>query len=178
MAEWSNEQIEQFKALWDEGATVAEISRRLGVSKNSIAGKRFRLGLKTRPSPIKRALNATQNPPAARIKRAPKITLPAIVRKAPEPIIVFVPAPEPKPVVTTFRPLSAIPCCFPLGDPGKRSFRFCEAPSVVGKPYCPEHCAAAYVRVAARSATSQPHRWEHWGPGKMPWNAKSVAREG
>jgi antirestriction protein ArdC len=35
-------------------------------------------------------------------------------------------------------------CCWPIGDPGTPSFRFCNAPNKAGKPYCPEHCVTAY----------------------------------
>jgi len=36
-------------------------------------------------------------------------------------------------------------CQWPIGDPGRRDFHFCESETVVpGKPYCPDHCAAAY----------------------------------
>lgn len=36
-------------------------------------------------------------------------------------------------------------CNWPEGDPGTESFSFCGRPSITGKPYCPEHCAKAYV---------------------------------
>jgi len=36
------------------------------------------------------------------------------------------------------------PCTWPIGTPRTRSFRYCDAPSIYGKPYCPEHAAAAY----------------------------------
>jgi GcrA cell cycle regulator len=40
-----------------------------------------------------------------------------------------------------------IACCWPLGEPGTASFRFCSADSVPGKPYCVDHAQLAYVRV-------------------------------
>lgn len=36
------------------------------------------------------------------------------------------------------------PCCWPEGHPGTKAFHFCEEPVLLGKPYCPEHCALAY----------------------------------
>jgi GcrA cell cycle regulator len=39
------------------------------------------------------------------------------------------------------------PCCWPIGEPGKPSFHFCNAAAVPGKPYCEEHAAIAYVRI-------------------------------
>jgi GcrA cell cycle regulator len=38
------------------------------------------------------------------------------------------------------------PCCWPIGTPRSAGFRFCEADSVPGRPYCNEHCRDAYVR--------------------------------
>jgi len=43
-----------------------------------------------------------------------------------------------------------ITCCWPLGEPGTRSFRFCDAESVPGKPYCSDHAQLAYVKVRDR----------------------------
>ncbi len=43
-----------------------------------------------------------------------------------------------------------ITCCWPIGEPGTRSFRFCDAESVPGKPYCGEHAQLAYVKVRDR----------------------------
>jgi GcrA cell cycle regulator len=42
------------------------------------------------------------------------------------------------------------PCCWPIGEPGTRSFRFCDADSLGGKPYCAEHAEKAYVRLRDR----------------------------
>ncbi len=39
-----------------------------------------------------------------------------------------------------------VSCAWPIGDPGTRSFRFCDASSEPGRPYCGEHCAKAFVR--------------------------------
>ncbi len=44
----------------------------------------------------------------------------------------------------------ATPCCWPIGEPGKPSFHFCNSEAVSGKPYCESHAAIAYVRVRDR----------------------------
>ncbi len=54
---WNDEKIQRLKKLWSEGLTTGEIGKRLGVSKNAVVGKAHRLGLKGRPSPIKRQPN-------------------------------------------------------------------------------------------------------------------------
>jgi GcrA cell cycle regulator len=71
------------------------------------------------------------------------------------------PAPAAEPV-PALRPVPLLPradgaerrrrlaCCWPIGEPGTRSFRFCDADSLHGKPYCPTHAALAYVKVRDR----------------------------
>lgn len=51
---WTDERVEELKRLWGEGLTTGEIGKALDVSKNAVVGKAHRLGLKGRPSPIKR----------------------------------------------------------------------------------------------------------------------------
>lgn len=51
---WTDEQVEELKRLWDKGLTTGEIGKALGVSKNAVVGKAHRLGLNSRPSPIRR----------------------------------------------------------------------------------------------------------------------------
>jgi GcrA cell cycle regulator len=46
--------------------------------------------------------------------------------------------------------LRATPCCWPIGEPGKPSFHFCNTASLPGKPYCDDHAAIAYVRIRDR----------------------------
>jgi GcrA cell cycle regulator len=69
------------------------------------------------------------------------------------------PAPRPPPVAAKPAPrLSHVPprasrvsaCCWPIGEPGKPSFRFCDAEAMTGKPYCAEHAQVAYVKVRDR----------------------------
>jgi GcrA cell cycle regulator len=55
------------------------------------------------------------------------------------------PAP-PQPVVRAFPRLGTRACCWPMGEPGTPEFRFCTHEAILGKPYCPEHAAVAYVK--------------------------------
>ncbi|MDE2573995.1 MAG: GcrA cell cycle regulator, partial [Rhodospirillales bacterium] len=43
-----------------------------------------------------------------------------------------------------------VACCWPIGEPGTKSFRFCDAEANPGKPYCTEHAQLAYVKVRDR----------------------------
>lgn len=62
-----------------------------------------------------------------------------------------VPVPVARPQPAPARPYGrVITCCWPIGEPGTRSFRFCDDPSEPGKPYCGEHAKLAYVKVRDR----------------------------
>lgn len=37
-------------------------------------------------------------------------------------------------------------CQWPIGHPGDKGFRFCDAPAVEGRPYCSDHWRKAHVR--------------------------------
>lgn len=51
---WTDERIDQLKKLWEKGNTASQIAEELGgVSRNAVIGKAHRLGLKSRPSPVK-----------------------------------------------------------------------------------------------------------------------------
>jgi GcrA cell cycle regulator len=160
--EWNEEAIVRLRALWSEGHSTAEIGRRLGVSKNAVVGKAHRLDLPARPSPIRRDGNGggARRPPPRRVagptlpplsstvlpavEPASPIQRPAVTQRAPL-------APPPPRVQAAPRPFArTVACCWPIGEPGTKSFRFCDAQAIVGKPYCDEHAQLAYVKVRDR----------------------------
>lgn len=49
---WTPELVQNLSRLWDEGHSIAEIGRRLGISKNAAVGKAHRLNLTPRESPL------------------------------------------------------------------------------------------------------------------------------
>ena len=67
---WTDERIATLKKMWESGSTASQIADELGgVSRNAVIGKAHRLGLKSRPSPVK----ANDKPKAkAKTKVAPK----------------------------------------------------------------------------------------------------------
>ncbi|MDX1703437.1 GcrA family cell cycle regulator [Altererythrobacter ishigakiensis] len=75
---WTDERIATLKKMWEGGSTASQIAEELGgVSRNAVIGKAHRLGLKSRPSPVK-ANDKKKKAPAK--KPAPK---PAVKKAAP-----------------------------------------------------------------------------------------------
>ena len=147
--DWTDDVIDRLKALWLEGHSTAEIGRRMGISKNAVVGKAHRLNLAGRPSPIRRGPpgNAPRRPVVRRVTgpTLPPMASPTLREPAPPP--------PPAPVLRPVRSSGGgrlMPCCWPIGEPGKRDFRFCDDESLPGKPYCSAHAALAYVRVKDR----------------------------
>ena len=159
--EWAEDTIVRLRALWDEGLSTAEIGRRLGVSKNAVVGKAHRLDLPARPSPIRRDGAGGGAPRRSAPRRVAGPTLPPLSSTGPmigtAPMVPHIPAMTPKPppaprvVAPAPRPYGrVVTCCWPIGEPGTRSFRFCDDASEPGKPYCSEHAKLAYVKVRDR----------------------------
>lgn len=171
--DWNEEMIARLRQLWAEGHSTAEIGRRMGITKNAVVGKAHRLVLSPRPSPIRRDTPEGHVARRSAPRRTTGPTLPALSSPAvaavstPEPIpaaprVTPPPATPPNVVAPAHTPASlrAVPmpraaarvttCCWPIGDPGTASFRFCDDDAMTGKPYCAQHAALAYVKVRDR----------------------------
>jgi GcrA cell cycle regulator len=75
----------------------------------------------------------------------PAALSPAAIRPVPH---AFAPAAR---MAAAPRPYArSVTCCWPIGEPGTRSFRFCDDGAAPGKPYCAPHAAIAYVKVRDR----------------------------
>jgi GcrA cell cycle regulator len=177
--EWNDEVIARLREFWAEGHSTAEIGRRLGVSKNAIVGKAHRLDLPARPSPIRRdgsepsperratprRMEGPTLPPLASTGGAAVILPPSQTPPVVAPVAAAVPAPV-QPKAAPPRPVQVAPpriqavaprpygrivtCCWPIGEPGTKTFHFCDDRSEPGKPYCEEHAKLAYVKVRDR----------------------------
>ena len=112
---WTDDKIKQLKKLWGKGKSTVEIAKELGISKNSVIGKVHRLNLVARPSPIKKVAPVVQKPVK---KAAGKCGL---------------------------MDLKTSTCRWPIGEPTDEDFHFCGKQTVMGKPYCPDHCQIAYT---------------------------------
>ncbi|WP_340264322.1 GcrA family cell cycle regulator [Sphingobium mellinum] len=72
---WTDERIDQLKAMWEKGLTASQIADELGgVSRNAVIGKAHRLGLQSRPSPVK----ANEVPKKAAPARKPAHATPEV----------------------------------------------------------------------------------------------------
>jgi GcrA cell cycle regulator len=107
---WTDERIATLKKMWEGGSTASQIADELGgVSRNAVIGKAHRLGLKSRPSPVKAnekkepAKKAAVKAPAAKKPVAAKPVKPAAA-PAPKPDS----APEEAPAAEA-RPATPIP---------------------------------------------------------------------
>jgi len=154
--DWTNERVEELRRLWGQGQTASRIADLLGgITRNAVIGKAHRLGLRGRPSPIRRDENAplARSIPAARVRMpAPiKPELPPLeaVRAAPPP-----PPPAPGPAASQAKSAhgSTRGCSWPMGDPKQAGFHFCGSEAVPGRPYCATHCGMAYQRKAEAAA--------------------------
>ncbi|NYF32355.1 GcrA family cell cycle regulator [Sphingopyxis sp. JAI108] len=95
---WTDERIEQLRSMWEKGLTASQIADELGgVSRNAVIGKAHRLGLKSRPSPVKATEKVAKPVKAA----APKPAAPAATPRPAAPVaprpVAAAPRPEPKP---------------------------------------------------------------------------------
>ncbi|MCC4232548.1 GcrA cell cycle regulator [Sphingobium soli] len=108
---WTDERIDQLKAMWERGLTASQIAEELGgVSRNAVIGKAHRLGLQSRPSPVKaneapkRAAAPARKPtPAAPEAETPRAAAP-----------VSAPPPPPRPAAAPAAP--AAPPAAPAAD--------------------------------------------------------------
>ena len=163
---WNEDRVSALRRLWAEGHATAEIGHRLRVSKNAIVGKAHRLDLDARPSPIRR--DASERTSERRDPSSQPVAKGAEIRRPAAAMSVATPKPakrqgQPKPALPRAmavqrlapperlpepcRPLrsrTAAACCWPIGEPGTRTFRFCDDRTLAGKPYCEEHAKLAY----------------------------------
>ncbi|MBX7483789.1 GcrA family cell cycle regulator [Qipengyuania qiaonensis] len=92
---WTDERIATLKKMWEGGSTASQIADELGgVSRNAVIGKAHRLGLKSRPSPVK--ANEKKKPPAKAKPVAPK----PVAKNSAKPVAKPAPTSPAKPVAS------------------------------------------------------------------------------
>lgn len=120
---WTKKKIAEFIKLRKKGMTVTEIAKKMKIKRSAAAGMLDKL-----------------EPERPRIRRKQENTARGEIKipKSREP------ANKTSPVISP-EDSKKRECKWPSGDPGKDDFTFCGKSSVEGKPYCAEHCGAAYV---------------------------------
>jgi GcrA cell cycle regulator len=147
---WTDERIATLKAGWESGMTASQIAEKLGegVTRNAVIGKAHRLGLESRPSPVKAGeeVSAAVDPVAAAAAPTPGPT--PVAAQPAAPVVAKPAAKRPartgKAARTTLLDLNERICKWPIGHPGEPDFHFCGKPVQTGFPYCSEHCLQAY----------------------------------
>jgi GcrA cell cycle regulator len=120
---WTDERIALLKQYWEEGRSASQIAEVLGegLSRNAVIGKAHRLGLASRPSPLKtgeakaegRPARAEAKPAAPRVP-ARAAPAPAPAADAPAPKAQAAPAVQPAPAAPAPAPAAA-PTSSPAG---------------------------------------------------------------
>jgi len=141
---WTEERVEQLKALWAEGLSASQIARVLGnVSRNAVIGKVHRLGLAGRAGPA-RAERPRSSVPRKSVVHA-AVAAPPIVEEDPIKL-------EDGNFATVLT-INDRMCRWPIGDPSENEFHFCARKPKSGSPYCEAHARKAY----------QPQQQRHRG---------------
>ncbi len=158
--EWPEARTLRLRELWDEGMPITAIGVELGVTRNSVIGKKNRLHLESRPDPIIRdgvAKRPYQRKPYLRPKPLPLAPLASVVAET------RIPTPVPALALThvvvkarpreTPLPVRALGRCQFLN--GTRPLSFCDKPCVrnqrgLPSAYCAHHYALCCIRVRDR----------------------------
>ena len=111
---WTDDRIDTLKTMWEKGMTASQIAEALGdVSRNAVIGKAHRLGLQSRPSPVKPNDDSTAAAPApAPVKKAA-----SPVAEAPRPAPTPAPAPAAAPAASSAAAIPATPAIPAPGAP-------------------------------------------------------------
>ncbi|MEC3911056.1 GcrA family cell cycle regulator [Sphingobium sp. CR2-8] len=121
---WTDERIDQLKGMWERGLTASQIADELGgVSRNAVIGKAHRLGLQSRPSPVK-----ANDAPKKAAAPAPRKPAPAPEVEAPRAVAPVAPAPAP------VRAPVAAPTAAPAPAPAAAATPAADAPTPTPQP--------------------------------------------
>jgi GcrA cell cycle regulator len=110
---WTDERIDRLKEMWTKGMTASQIADELGgVSRNAVIGKAHRLGLQSRPSPVKpnepvpAKPRSKQAQPEAKEKPVRDTAAASAAAPAPEPAAAPSPAAaaQPQPLIRSIGP--------------------------------------------------------------------------
>lgn len=128
---WTDAMIATAHKMQKEGHSTSTIGERLGIGKNAVVGKLRRLR--------NAALGMPAHPKAVTHHRAKT----------------FIEPPPPPNPAARYEAMGTEhkPCEFPTGE--RRSFTVCGDDRVIGKLYCPDHCAKIYIPIRPRQLTAE-----------------------
>ena len=141
---WTDDRVEQAKALFAEGLTFSAIGRVVGCSRNAAIGKLTRLGV-------------------AGASVAPRSHTPAPHKPRPSgppmrPVLVRSNVDEERAAALALEPLgepndfgTRNTCRFPYGETNKPGWRMCGRP---GHPWCESHRAIIYQPIRSHHASA------------------------
>jgi GcrA cell cycle regulator len=129
--QWTEEKLTELTKLAPTMLSCAEIGASLGFSRSAVGYKLKALGLARGKGRSGRRGSST---------KAPNKPLPVSRARPTGPLKAKV-----------FKDVgSSEPCCWPIGTPRTPSFRYCDEPSMRGRPYCEQHFAAGHRDVCLR----------------------------
>lgn len=139
---WPSEDEKELRALWDEGLTCGQISRRFSgrYSRNAIIGKVHRLGLplRGRDSDAKRRVKRIKEIKAEKAK--PKAVVSAVTKAIASVVALPMPVEETAPIgLKTILELEHHDCRWFYGDPKVVERGFCVCKTVPGTSWCSKH---------------------------------------
>lgn len=165
---WTDERIEQLRKMWEGGMTASQIADELGgVSRNAVIGKAHRLGLQSRPSPVKAGEGAESGassdapkPAPVHVAPAPRPARPAPAAPPPQPAAPVQAQPAPaQPVIRSIGPGG-----FQRAMPGEQ-----QAPSAPAPPrrLVPAKTAPEYAdKTSLLDLTDKICKWPLGHPGE------------
>jgi GcrA cell cycle regulator len=148
---WTAERVELLKRHFAAGLSCREIAADIGVSRNAVIGKLFRLNLTREEQGDARRPARKEAAKTHRPRTAPgtaKRTAPRLQRQM---LLTLYAEPQP----ATDEPIHNGHCCsllelsqelcrWPISTPGAADFCFCGNTPLEGLPYCPGHTRLAY----------------------------------
>ena len=178
---WSDERIEELRALWTKGLSASCIASQLGeVSRCAVLGKVYRLGLEQRRTTLRiNAVQGRRHQVASRTMSAaanhlrgnasparPKLRL---AKRRPAPSAAELRAWEVQAgaKLIPLLELQADMCRWPIGEPKTEGFGFCGGPRVEDIAYCLRHAIVAF-RPARRMPRDPPIGALRVGPCALP----------
>lgn len=145
IVDWA-ERDDELRRLWASDLSTLAMAQEMRISKNALVGRAHRLGLPARPSPIIRTGVPQPKQLQVAARQSTLRSLVLVKAEAHEQVATQAAAP---PATRSGR---SEPCCYPIGEPGTKEFRYCDEPSEPGKPYCYGHCCKVYASYGAKPA--------------------------